>query len=179
MAQRNVFLLNHILKDIINLIYNDIKINVLHRQMKFQILLVKVFIIIVMSINIFKLYVINSNYEYIYKFDNAAQYLKSCEETIMYTTSESKTYLYNNTCYLEYPKNIVKNESTKICDCLYYKYNVDDNNCICYSKEEKCLDKIHIIELKICLDDIKGCKDKKYKIFNNDCFFKSVQIIQK
>ena len=58
MAQRNVFLLNHILKDIINLIYNDIKINVLHRQMKFQILLVKVFIIIVMSINIFKLYVI-------------------------------------------------------------------------------------------------------------------------
>ena len=89
----------------------------------------------------------------------------------MYTTSESKTYLYNNTCYLEYPKNIVKNESTKICDCLYYKYNVDDNNCICYSKEEKCLDKIHIIELKICLDDIKGCKDKKYKIFNNDCYF--------
>jgi len=112
----------------------------------------------------------NSNDEYIYKFDDTVQYLKKCEDSIMYTTSESKTYFYNNTCYLECPKNTVKNESTNKCDCLYYKYNVDDNNYICYSKEEKCLDKIPVIDLKICLDDIKGCKDKNYKIFNNECY---------
>ena len=113
----------------------------------------------------------NSNDEYIYKFDDKIQYLKSCEDSMTYTTSESKTYFYNNTCYLECPENTVKNESTNICDCLYYKYNIDTNNYICYSKEEKCLDKIPVIDLKICLDTIEKCKQNNFKIFNNESCF--------
>ena len=48
MIQRNVFLISHVLKDIINLISNAIKINALHKHMKFQMPVVKVFIIIAM-----------------------------------------------------------------------------------------------------------------------------------
>ena len=112
----------------------------------------------------------NPNDEYIYKFDDTVQYLKSCEDSIIYTTSESKTYFYNNTCYLKCPENTFQNETTNKCDCLYYKYNIDDNNYICYSKEEKCLDKIPVIDLKICLDDIGKCKENNYRIFNNECY---------
>ena len=112
----------------------------------------------------------NINDEYVYKFDDTVQYLKSCEESTVYTTSESKTYFYNNTCYLECPENTIKNDRTNKCDCLYYKYNIDENNYICYSKEEKCLDKIPVIELKICLDNINQCKQNNYKIFNNECY---------
>ena len=112
----------------------------------------------------------NSYNEYIYKFDNTVQYLKSCKESIIYTTPESKTYFYNNTCYLECPENTIKNESTNKCDCLYYKYKGDDDDYICYSKEEKCLDKIPVIDLKICLDNIEQCKLNNYKIFNNECY---------
>jgi len=112
----------------------------------------------------------NTNDAYIYKYNDTVQYLKSCEESIIYTTSESITYFYNNTCYLKCPENTIKNESTNKCDCLYYRYNVNNNNYICYSEKEKCQDKIPVIDLKICLDNIEECKQQNYKIFNNECY---------
>ena len=121
----------------------------------------------------------NPNDTFIYKFDDTVQYLKSCEESIIYTTSESKTYFYNNTCYLECPENTFKNETTNKCDCLYYRYNIDNNTYICYSEEEKCLDKIPVIDLKICLDNIEECKQKSYKIFNNECYSQDCPVYTK
>ena len=89
------------------------------------------------------------NKTYIYKFDNTVQYLKSCEDSLIYTTEEAKTYLLNNTCYLNCPDNTKKDDITNMCICKYYTYNLENNNYICYSEEEKCNDKIPVIDLKI------------------------------
>ena len=110
------------------------------------------------------------NETYIYKFDNTVQYLKSCEDSLMYTTEEEKTYLLNNTCYLNCPVNTKKDDITNMCVCKYYKYNLENNNYICYSEEEICNDKIPVIDSKICLNNIDECKQNNYKIFNNECY---------
>ena len=110
------------------------------------------------------------NETYIYKFDNTVQYLRSCEDSLMYTTEEEKTYLLNNTCYLNCPVNTKKDDITNMCICKYYKYNLENNNYICYSEEEKCSDKVPIIDLKICLNSINECKVNDYKIFNDECY---------
>ena len=109
---------------------------------------------------------------YIYKFDNTNQYLKSCSESINYTTENAKTYLYNGVCYLSCPENTSNNDEKNICDCLYFGYysETDENDYICYNEEEKCVDKIPVIDLKICLDIIEDCIIKGYKIFNNECY---------
>ena len=110
------------------------------------------------------------NKTYIYKFDNTVQYLKSCEDSLIYTTEEAKTYLLNNTCYLNCPDNTKKDDITNMCICKYYTYNLENNNYICYSEEEKCNDKIPVIDLKICLKNINECRQNNYKIFNNECY---------
>ena len=112
----------------------------------------------------------NRNNEYLYKFNDTIQYLKNCEQSLLYTTLEAKTYLYNNTCYLECPDNTLKNDTTNICECEYYKYFEDNQNYICYSEKEKCKEKIPIIDLNICLNSLEECKNKGYKIFNNECY---------
>jgi len=111
-----------------------------------------------------------ANETYKYKFDNTVQYLSSCEDSLIYTTEEAKTYLLNNTCYLDCPVNTMKDDTLNICVCKYYKYNLENNNYICYSEEEICSDKVPVIDLKICLNNINECKQKGYKIFNNECY---------
>ena len=110
------------------------------------------------------------NETYIYKFDNTVQYLRSCEDSLIYTTEEEKTYFLNNTCYLNCPVNTKKDNITNMCVCKYYKYNLENNNYICYSEEEICNDKVPVIDLKICLNNINECKLKDYKLFNNECY---------
>ena len=110
------------------------------------------------------------NETYKYKFDNTVQYLRSCEDSLMYTTEEEKTYLLNNTCYLNCPLNTMEENITNMCICKYYKYNLENNNYICYSEEEICNDKIPVIDLKICLNNIDECKQNNYKILNNECY---------
>ena len=112
----------------------------------------------------------NKNNEYIYKFNDTIQYLKNCEQSLIYTTLEKKTYLYNNTCYLSCPENTFKNNITNVCECEYFKYYEDNEFYICYSNEEKCKEKIPVIDLKLCLNSIEECKNKEYKIFNNECY---------
>jgi len=91
-------------------------------------------------------------------------------KSLIYTISESKTYLYNGICYLYCPANTIEDDENEICECLYFKYNIDNNNYICYSQEEKCNDKIPVNDISICLDTINDCIDKNYKIFNNECY---------
>ena len=112
------------------------------------------------------------NISYIYNFNNTKQYLKECAESITYTISESITYLYRGICYLNCPENTKNNNEKKICDCLYFGYysETEENNYICYNEEEKCVDKIPVNDLKICLDSINDCITKGYKIFNNECY---------
>ena len=110
------------------------------------------------------------NEEYIYYFKETHQYLKSCEESLIYTIYEAKPYLYNQTCYLECPENTNKNDTSNTCECQYYIYYLENNNYICYSEDEKCGDKIPVIDLKICLNNFDECKEKNYKIFNNECY---------
>ena len=107
--------------------------------------------------------------EYKYKFDSTKQYLKSCNESLIYTTNEVKTYLYNNTCYIECPENTIKDEENGICICKYYKYRKNDDY-ICYSKEEGCPNKISVVDLKECVDDINECINSGYKVFYNQCY---------
>ena len=112
------------------------------------------------------------NNEYKYNFNNTKQFLKKCEESLNYTISQKQTYLYNGTCYLNCPENTRNNEDKYICDCLYFGYypEEDINNYICYNEEEKCGDKIPVIDKKICLDTINNCISSGYKIFNNECY---------
>ena len=112
------------------------------------------------------------NNDYIYNFNNTKQFLKKCEESLKYTIFQQKTYLYNGTCYLNCPENTSNNEDKNICDCLYFGYypEEDINNYICYNEEEKCGDKIPVIDKKICLDTINNCTSNGYKIFNNECY---------
>ena len=116
------------------------------------------------------------NNEYKYKFNDTVQYLKSCDESIIYTTYETKTYLYNNTCYLSCPDNTIKNDISNTCVCQYFSFYKDNDNYICYSEEEKCKDKIPVIDIKTCLNSIKECREKNYKIFNNECYTKECPI---
>jgi len=112
------------------------------------------------------------NNEYKYNFNNTKQFLKNCEESLNYTIFQNKTYLYNGTCYLNCPENTNKNEDNDICDCLYFGYysEEDETNYICYNEEEKCRDKIPVIDKKICLDSINNCISKGYKVFNKECY---------
>ena len=41
---------------------------------------------------------------------------------------------------------------------------------ICYSREEGCLDKIAIVDLKECVNDINECINSGYKIFYDQCY---------
>ena len=68
------------------------------------------------------------------------------------------------------PRKYFKNYITNVCECEYFKYYEDNENYICYSEEEKCKDKIPVIDLKIYLNNIEECKNKGYKIFNNECY---------
>ena len=111
------------------------------------------------------------NNEYLLNFENTAQYLKLCDESLIYTTYESKTYFYNKSCYLECPENTIKNDITNTCDCESYGYySKEDNNYICYSREERCKDKIPVIDLNVCLNNIDECRQNNYKVFNNECY---------
>ena len=112
------------------------------------------------------------NNEYKYIFNNTKQLLKKCEESLNYTIFQQKTYFYNGICYLNCPENTIENEDKAICDCLYFGYypEEDESNYICYNEEEKCGDKIPVIDKKICVDSINNCTSNGYKIFNNECY---------
>ena len=114
-------------------------------------------------------YDINKKEEYIYNFNNTKQYLKSCNDSLNYTTSETETYLYNKTCWIKCPENTIEDIDKKICICKFYMYQKNDYY-ICYSEEEKCKDKIEVIDIKKCEDTIDNCINKNYKIFNNECY---------
>ena len=106
---------------------------------------------------------------YNYKFDSSKQYLKSCNDSLIYSTNEVKTYLFNDTCYIECPENTIKDEEKGICICKYYKYEKNDDY-ICYPREEGCPNKIAIVDLKECVDDINECINSGYKVFYNQCY---------
>ena len=106
---------------------------------------------------------------YKYKFDSSKQYLKSCNDSLYYTTNEVKTYLFNDICYIECPENTIKDEEKGICICKYYKYEINDHY-ICYSREEGCSNKIAIVDLKECIDDINECINSGYKVFYDQCY---------
>ena len=110
--------------------------------------------------------------EYTYQFNNTKQYLKSCDESLIYTTLSKKTYSYNGICYLKCPDLLKEDNETNQC---ISEYNGDDEiiDSISYQNTEKiedCNGKILVIDNNECLETIDICIDKKYKIFNNDCY---------
>ena len=106
---------------------------------------------------------------YKYKFDSSKQYLRSCNDSLIYTINEVKTYLFNNTCYIKCPENTIKDEENGICICKFYKYEMNDDY-ICYSRKEGCPNKISVVDLKECVDDINECINNGYKIFYDQCY---------
>lgn len=111
------------------------------------------------------------NQEYSLNFNNTNQYLKTCQESINYTIYEKKTYLYNEICYIVCPDDTIVDEDNEICKCKYFGYySKNSDSYICYSKEEKCKDKIPVIDIKKCVDSIDECITEKYKVFNNECY---------
>ena len=109
---------------------------------------------------------------YILNFENTVQYLQSCEESLIYTISETETYLYNGICYIECPEETNRDTENNICTCKYYGYYPENDYYICYQENENCTDKdkIPVIDIKICLNEINECISKNYKIFNNECY---------
>ena len=99
------------------------------------------------------------------------QFWTKCEDSLNYTICLLKTYLYNGTCYLYFPENTNNNEDKYIYDCLYFGYYPEEDikNYICFNEEEKCGDKIPVIDKKICFDTINNCISNGYKYFNNEC----------
>ena len=107
--------------------------------------------------------------EYNYQFNNTNQYLKSCNDSLIYTTLSERTYLFNGICYLKCPDLLKEdNENNK---CIS-EFNGDDqiSEIITYQNYEDCNGKILVIDNNECVDTIDNCINKKYKIFNNDCY---------
>ena len=118
--------------------------------------------------------------EYIYRYDNTKQYLKLCSDSLTYTTLGSKTYLYDGVCYLNCPSDITNaDEDNDKCICKYYGYYSDNDNYICYGENEKCNDKIPVVDLFKCLDSIDDCINNEYKIFNNECYSQNCPVLTK
>lgn len=111
-----------------------------------------------------KYFIVNEHYktkssntkfhEYKYNFNNTNQYLRYCNESMKYTTLGIKTYLYNEVCLINCPENTIKDEENEKCSCKYYKYNIDENNYICFSELELCKDKILVNDIRECEDSI-------------------------
>lgn len=110
--------------------------------------------------------------EYTYQYNNTNQYLKSCDDSLIYTTLSKKTYLYNEICYLECPELLKEDDENNKC---IQEYNGEEDiiEPISYQNTEEvenCNGKILVVDNNECVKTIDICINKKYKIFNNDCY---------
>ena len=111
--------------------------------------------------------------EYYFKYKDTKIYLKNCNESLL--VFGIKTYLYRNICYEICPENTYNDDIKDICSCNYYKnyLNKEKTDYECLSENEKCANKnkISVVDIKECIDNLEECINKDYKIFNEECYY--------
>ena len=109
----------------------------------------------------------SKNYDY--KIDDIRQCFISLDDCIR------KGYrIFNNMCYISCPENTFEKDNDGICYCSnYYFHNLGDNLYDCFEENETCESKNYLYkidDIKQCFNSLDDCKEKGFKIINNQCY---------